>query len=134
MRSFVRMQNLRTHIKIYKAIVMMLVVVFSLSPCSLKRDLLGIFDIQYITALNKVKTTASAQTYVCDSVTESSSNRASVSKNSLKSKKNKYFTALNAVPSPHEEAMLFQNKYSGHSTGNSPPKYILFKRLKLHLV
>ncbi|MCT2406035.1 hypothetical protein NZD88_00525 [Chryseobacterium antibioticum] len=128
------MQNLRAHIKIYKTIVMMLVMVFSLSPCSLKRDLLGIFDIQYITALNKVKTTTSAQTYACDSVTESSSNRSSVSKNSLKSKENKHFTALNAVPSPHEGAIIFQNKYSGHSTGNSPPKYILFKRLKLHLV
>ncbi|MDH6250408.1 hypothetical protein M2347_000135 [Chryseobacterium sp. H1D6B] len=111
---------------------MMLVVVFSLSPCSLKRELLAIFDIQYISSLNKVKTT-SPQTYTCDSVNESSSNRISISKNSLKSKENKYFISFDALSHPKENT-ISQNNYSGYSTGNSPPKYILFKRLKLNLI
>jgi hypothetical protein len=33
----------------------MLILVFSLSPCSVKRNVLDIFDIQYISGLNKVK-------------------------------------------------------------------------------
>lgn len=127
------MQNLRTPLKTYKAIVMMLVVVFSLSPCSLKRDLLSILDIQYISGLNKVKTTI-GEASVCNLSTESSSNRGSVSKNSLKSKENKYFTALDAAIYSQKGKVISQNKYSGHSTGNSPPKYILFKRLKLDLI
>ncbi|PQA90662.1 hypothetical protein B0A69_20255 [Chryseobacterium shigense] len=122
------------HIRHFKAIILMLVLAFSLSPCSLKRDLLDIFDIQYVSALNKVKTTTSVQTYTCDSVTESSSNTSSVSKSILKFKDKRLFTSLNAGAYPRETNIISQNNYSGHSTENSPPKYILFKRLKLHLV
>lgn len=121
------------HIRHFKAIILMLVLAFSLSPCSLKRDLLDIFDIQYVSALNKVKTTNSVQSYSCDSETQSTSHCISTSKNSLKSKENIFFTALNRTPYPQNGSRVSQNNYSGHSTGNSPPKYILFKRLKLHL-
>lgn len=121
------------HIRNFKAIVMMLILAFSLSPCSLKRDLLDIFDIQYVSALNKVKTTNPVQSYTCDSETQGSSYRTTTSKSSLKSKDNKFFTALNSTPYPQKGSPVSQNNYSGHSTGNNPPKYILFKRLKLHL-
>ncbi|KFF18698.1 hypothetical protein IW22_18540 [Chryseobacterium sp. JM1] len=118
--------------KNYKALIMMLILAFSLSPCSVKRDLLNIFDVQYISGLNKVKITDSVQSYSCDSVTERFSARASASKSVLKSKGTHYFT--DTVPSPEEGKIRFQNKYSGTTTGNSPPKYILFKRLKLHVI
>ncbi|WP_223605826.1 hypothetical protein [Chryseobacterium sp. OSA05B] len=126
------MRTTGTPMKNYKALIMMLILVFSLSPCSVKRDLLSIFDIQYISGLNKVKITDSVQSYACDSVTERSSSQVSASKSILKSKEHKYFT--DTVPSPEEGKIRFQNKYSGTTTGNSPPKYILFKRLKLHVV
>ena len=126
------MQITGTHMKNYKALIMMLILAFSLSPCSVKRDLLDIFDVQYISGLNKVKITDSVQSYSCDNVTERFSGRASASKNILKPSGNQYFT--DTVPSPEEGKIRFQNKYSGTTTGNSPPKYILFKRLKLHVV
>ncbi|SHE90290.1 hypothetical protein [Chryseobacterium sp. OV279] len=126
------MRTTGTSMKNYKALIMMLILVFSLSPCSVKRDLLGLFDVQYISGLNKVKITDSVQSYACDSVTERSSSKVSVSKRILKSKNHKYFTE--AIPFPEEGTISFQNKYSGTTTGNSPPKYILFKRLKLHVV
>jgi hypothetical protein len=75
------MPAILTHMRIYKAIVMMLVLAFSLSPCSVKRDVLGIFDIQYFSGLNKVKTTAGAASF-CEASTERSSLRTAFSKNS----------------------------------------------------
>ncbi|MCT2561717.1 hypothetical protein [Chryseobacterium herbae] len=126
------MRTTGTSMKNYKALIMMLILAFSLSPCSVKRDLLGIFDVQYISGLNKVKTTDSVQSYSCDSATERFSGRASASKSVLKSKEKKYFTDTTRLP--EETIIRFQNKYSGTTTGNSPPKYILFKRLKLHVV
>ncbi|WP_129039449.1 hypothetical protein [Chryseobacterium sp. CH21] len=56
--------------KTYKAIITMLVLVFSLSPCSVKRNVLDIFDIQYISGLNKVKTTSSLS-FSCDAASAS---------------------------------------------------------------
>jgi hypothetical protein len=117
--------------KTYKAVITMLVLVFSLSPCAVKRNVLDIFDIQYISGLNKVKITSSLSSS-CD--TASALTGVSVSKAKIQGQykdsfSNFYSTAGNSA----EEKIVF-NKYSGHSTGNSPPKYILFKRLKLNLV
>ncbi|WP_157859434.1 hypothetical protein [Chryseobacterium angstadtii] len=110
---------------------MMLIVVFSLSPCSLKRDLLGIFDIQHISSLNKIRATSNS-TFSCDSSVEVSSKRIAASKADFRSKEIFPFTQ-NTVFN-FSENTAFQNNYSGITTGNSPPKYILFKRLKLHVV
>lgn len=109
----------------------MLVVVFSLSPCSVKRDLLGIFDIQHISSLNKIKTTANPG-FNCDSSTELSSRRIVNSKADFRSIE--VFSFTSNLSSYFPENTIAHNNYSGTTTGNSPPKYILFKRLKLHLV
>jgi len=119
------------HMKTYKAVITMLILVFSLSPCPVKRNVLDIFDIQYISGLNKVKITSSLSSS-CDTasaLTEVSVSKAKIHGQYKDSFSNFYFTAGNSA----EEKIVF-NKYSGHSTGNSPPKYILFKRLKLNLV
>lgn len=119
------------HIRTYKAIITMLILAFSLSPCSLKRDLLDIFDIQYISGLNKVKTTTELS-LTCDTPTTSST--VSISKAKAKYKYKGSLPDLNATVKNIGEENLNFNKYSGRSTGNSPPKYILYKRLKLNLV
>ncbi len=109
----------------------MLILVFSLSPCSVKRDVLDIFDIQYISGLNKVKTT-SGLSLNCD--ISATSSRISISKAEAKFKyKGSLLDGSATAKNTREESLLF-NEYSGHTTGNSPPKYILFKRLKLNLV
>ncbi|MEK9551462.1 hypothetical protein, partial [Bacillus cereus] len=67
----------------------------------------------------------------CDTV--SASSQVSVSK--YKSiRLTEPFLYANTVAKNIREEKIFFNAYSGHSTGNSPPKYILFKRLKLSLV
>jgi hypothetical protein len=68
-----------THMKYHKALIMMLILVFSLSPCSVKRDFLGIFDIQHISGLNKVKVTAGAFSG-CDFSADTSFSRSIISK------------------------------------------------------
>lgn len=108
----------------------MLILVFSLSPCSVKRDVLDIFDIQYISGLNKVKTT-SGISFQCDTPTTSS--KVSVSKTDAKYKYKGFLSNVNTVVKNTGEKNPSFNKYSGPTTGNSPPKYILFKRLKLNL-
>lgn len=115
----------------YKAVVTMLILVFSLSPCSVKRDVLDIFDIQYISGLNKVKIT-SGLSLNCDTSTTSS--KISISKAKAEYKYRGSLLNINAIAKNSREENLNFNKYSGRTTGNSPPKYILFKRLKLNLV
>ncbi|ROI06517.1 hypothetical protein EGI16_01010 [Chryseobacterium sp. G0240] len=124
------MSNTRFHTRIYKAILMMLILVFSLSPCSVKRDLLDIFDIQHISGLNKVKTTTSAS-FSCDAA---SSIEISVSKTKVQYRYKGFSSGFYSMAVNSVEEKIFSNEYSGYSTGNSPPKYILFKRLKLSLV
>ncbi|PTT37630.1 hypothetical protein DBR28_09585 [Chryseobacterium sp. HMWF028] len=117
--------------KTYKAIITMLILAFSLSPCSVKRNVLDIFDIQYISGLNKVKTTSSLS-FSCDAASASSG--ISALKNKVQNRdKDSFPRFYSTTGSLLQEKILF-NEYSGHSTGNSPPKYILFKRLKLNLI
>jgi hypothetical protein len=118
-----------THIKNYKALLLVFILAFSLSPCSLKRDFLSIFDIQHISGLNKVKITNSAAS--CTFSGETSSSRIVLSKTDVKLKNNGFLFHSDASFGFGEEKIRFQ-KYSGHASGNSPPKYILFKRLKLN--
>ncbi|MDR6526287.1 MULTISPECIES: hypothetical protein [Chryseobacterium] len=120
------MSHTGIHMKTYKAIITMLILAFSLSPCSVKRDVLDIFDIQYISGLNKVKTTSG-----CD--TSPTTSRFSVSKADVKLTGKDFFSLNFPIKNTESERLSF-NKYSGHTTGNSPPKYILFKRLKLSLI
>jgi len=118
------------HIKNYKALIIVFVLAFSLSPCSLKRDFLNIFDIQHISGLNKVKITNSAAS--CTFSGETSSSRIILSKADVKLKSKDFLFHSDTVLNFGEVKISF-NKYSGHTSGNSPPKYILFKRLKLNL-
>lgn len=125
------MSDTKIHMKTYKAIIMMLILAFSLSPCSVKRNVLDIFDIQYISGLNKVKTTSNLASS-CDFTSISS--KISVSKTVIKAKHCNTFLDSTVSVKNIQEGNLTFNDYSGHTTGNSPPKYILFKRLRLNLV
>ncbi|MGH1518195.1 hypothetical protein [Chryseobacterium sp. JK1] len=123
------MSNKKVYISFCKIIVLMVILVFSLSPCSVKRNVLDIFDIQYISGLNKVKITPETFS-ACDSF--SASSKASFSKATAIKHKGA-FPAIHFTSKNIRVEKIFFNDYSGHSTGNSPPKYILFKRLKLSL-
>ncbi|MDR6919439.1 hypothetical protein [Chryseobacterium sp. 2987] len=117
--------------KTYKAFLTMLILVFSLSPCSVKRDVLSILDIQYISGLNKVKITFGS-VLSCNGTTENSTPKSSVSKTNRKHQNREFSLPSDRLSFFIDDADRFSS-YSGKVSGNSPPKYILFKRLKLHL-
>lgn len=120
----------RTYIIFYKTIVVILLLAFSLSPCSVKRNVLGVFDIQHVNTLNKVKTTVIPKAN-CDFAHHNFSSKTSISKADFKF--NEVFSfKLNSVLNLSKNT-ISQNKYSGATSGNSPPKYILFKQLRLNL-
>lgn len=125
------MSFLKAHTGFYKATLILLLLVFSLSPCSVKREVLNIFDIQYIETLNKVKTTVTSASN-CDTSFQNFST-ASVTKANLKAKKADFSFSLNPYLKKTKEGKVLSN-YSKTTTGNSPPKYILFKQLKLDLI
>lgn len=125
------MPSTRTYIHFYKTIVVILLLAFSLSPCSVKRDVLGVFDIQHVSTLNKVKTTVSP-TVNCNFAHHNFSSKTLVSKADFKFNE-VFLFKLNSV-SNFSEDTISQNNYSGATSGNSPPKYILFKQLRLNLV
>lgn len=125
------MPAIQTHMRTYKAFIMMLVLAFSLSPCSVKRDVLGVFDIQYFSGLNKVKTTTGTVSF-CDASAERSSFAKTFSKKAQQLKNKLTFLSSDAFYNLGNVKTTF-NRYSGTTSGNSPPKYILFKRLKLHM-
>jgi len=82
----------------------MLILLFSLSPCPVKRNVLDIFDIQYISGLNKVKTTSSLTTS-CD--TASASSEISASKNKVQKLEKNYFPGFYSVTKNSFEKKLF---------------------------
>lgn len=125
------MSSHKAHTGFYKATIILLLLVFSLSPCSVKREVLNIFDIQYIETLNKVKTTVTS-TSNCDASFQNSSS-TQISKADLKAKKVDFSFSLNLYFKKNKEGKVLSS-YSKTTTGNSPPKYILFKRLKLDLI
>ncbi|WP_426278810.1 hypothetical protein ACN9MN_06155 [Chryseobacterium sp. S-02] len=125
------MSSFRAHIHFYKAITILSLLAFSLSPCSVKRDVLNIFDIQYFGTLNKVKATA-ASTANCDASFQNSSATSKVKAHKKVQQLDFSFHVNLYLKNPGAEKTL--PSYSKTTTGNSPPKYILFKRLKLDLI
>jgi len=123
------MSDIKFHIKPCKTAITLFVLLFSLSPCAVKREILEIFDIQHLSTLNKVKTTASSKSQ-CLTFSEKTS-KISVSKSIKKLHQQKFIDVV--VSQINWEGKIFKNSYSEFPTGKSPPKYILFKRLKLDL-
>lgn len=125
------MSSTGAHTALYKTAVIILLLAFSLSPCAVKRDLLGIFDIRYENTLNKTKTTGNSTT-TCDFNLHQTSSKISLSKADVKLKTEDFSCFRMSVISVKEKVSF--NIYSKHTTGTGPPKYILFKRLKLPLI
>nr|WP_298005803.1 hypothetical protein [uncultured Flavobacterium sp.] len=122
------MSKKENHIKKFRHIVLMWFVLFSISPCSVKEALFYSVNTDYAKPLNKSKTSAPASS--C-SYSQNDNTQTSVVKKSKVYKRidpvnvsnNLYFAVLSAK---------VYNDYS-KTSGNSPPKYILYKRLKIDI-
>ena len=123
------MPNTGNHLKNFKHIVWMCFVLFSLSPCTVKEALVSSVNADYANPINKSRT--SIPTNSC-SYSQNERQQVSVVK---KSKTNKQIEPIDIIghhPFPVHSAKVYNN-FSNTTSGNSPPKYILYKRLKIDI-
>lgn len=122
------MQKIKSHIKNLKYLIWGWITFFALSPCMVKDLIFNIVDIEYNQPLNKSKTTISFNS--CQ-YSQNDTQKTPVVKQSK----------INTKPEKVEEnhfvvvcCIGLNTNNSKRTSGNSPPKYILYKRLKVDLV
>lgn len=118
------------HIKSLKRIALIWFLLFSFSPCAIKAVVLDSIDTEFFKTLNKTKATSSLN--YCQFVRQDS--RQTTVVQPAKIKDNIHPIGL----LDHQPVVVCtvkaSRKYSKLHTGNSPPKYILFKRWKFDVV
>lgn len=107
---------------------MMCFIVFAFSPCTVKNVFSDAFGITSVKPLNKIKTTTNSTNF-CQYI-QSDKNQT------LTSKKSKIYKSDFVYFEVLKNAFVFKSSnkktyYLKHFSSNSPPMYILFKRLKL---
>lgn len=107
-----------------------LFVFFALTPCAVNKVLFTVVESEYSQPLNKSRTTLPANS--C----EFSQNEFRQSSAAKKSEIKKRIKPVDfPVTKKFSARILMRQKgYSKAFSGNSPPKYILYKRLKIDLV
>lgn len=105
----------------------MWLIVFSLAPCTVKEALFSSAGLDYSKPLNKSQTTTPGQQ--CQYIALSKSSTRAYLKTQPAGKRS--FDHL--AGKPYAEAARENDRFTGHNypLGNSPPRYILYKRLKL---
>lgn len=100
---------------------------FSLTPCTVKETLFGWVDIAYAKPSNKSKTVAPASVcaYLPSGEQQASTTKQSESTPALEPAVAVYPQFSDVPTTP------IHSRYAKTSSGNSPPKYILYKRLKI---
>ena len=111
--------------------IWLVIALFSLAPCSVKEQWLSQINIEHNSSTNKVKTTQ-VSTSICSEPVQSSISDTDVhkkqekrfSRSNLGIENRSLFVARTELKTPY---FLSENQ------GNSPPKYILYQRLKISL-
>ena len=123
------MLKTKTRINILHRIIMMWFVLFALTPCTVKEVLFSTLNLELPESLNKSKTTTSSNS--CQ-YSQNKNQHVSFAKQTKINKK------IDPIDFSKQKLFVAQsspikNNYSKTFSGNSPPKYILFKRLKIDL-
>ena len=123
------MHTIKKHICTAKHLLTMCFFLFALSSCAVKESLLGLVQTDYAKPTNRSQTTT--QNGFC-SYTVATGKEVSVTNHSkIKYRKEtELLTASFVGIFPHRTKTSYLKTFSG----NSPPKYILYKRLKLPIV
>lgn len=124
------MLRIKKHIENTRHILLMWFILFSLSPCTVKEIISNSINIDYAQPLNKSKTVA--QTTPSCQYSFNDSQHISVTEKSKLNKQTRPVDFNNNLDF-EVRSINVQNNYSKTSSGNSPPKYILYKRLKINI-
>ena len=123
------MPNLKTYIYLCKQLCLVWVLLFSLAPCAVKDFLGSSLDSNFQRSLNKTKSTSTPGSCLIflDIIGEASAAQENDLKRSIPAKY--------GFPTVHFQFLEGTNEvvYTYIRTGNSPPKYILYKRLKIDI-
>ncbi|WP_316814304.1 hypothetical protein [Pedobacter heparinus] len=124
------MNRSKKHTPIYKQALVLLIGLCCLFPCSVKKAFISTFDVAFSSPINK--TNAANFNLGCSDF------RIGKKCSSLRVKAEQRFTIADLSYNTRLNASgtygdKLQPKNCFRPTGNSPPKYILYKRLKLHL-
>ncbi|KAA5533979.1 hypothetical protein [Paenimyroides baculatum] len=124
------MLQTKSHIRNFRHIVLMWFMLFSLSPCTVKEAMLSTANTAYAKPLNISKATAAVGSCL---YLQDKSQQISVA---YKFTVNKQFDGVDFCGNQYFGAHPTKvcSTYQKTSSGNSPPKYILYKRLKIAIV
>lgn len=115
----------------HRNFVWLIIAFFSFAPCSVKEQWLSQINIELNNSTNKVKT-ANISTSICSEPVQSS-----ISDSDLNKKQEKKFSQIRVEKERtfyQLEKTEFKRRYFlSENRGNSPPKYILYQRLKISL-
>ena len=114
--------------ELLKKMMFVWLILFSFAPCTTKDFFADALDISFQKPLNKNKATTLST--ICGTAFETTQVSIQHQKNSRKE------IVLNEknVQKNNRSAISFSENPNYISAGNSPPKYILYKRWKLHLI
>lgn len=121
------MQYIHLHKHIFKHMLLMWFVLFSLSPCSVKEVVFKTLNNDFTKTLNKSKTGIPIGSCA---YTQNANQSILVVKKS-KFLKQLHCFVLSGNLQPGRYYVCLYNHYSKTTSGNSPPMYILYKRLKI---
>lgn len=110
---------------ISKHSLMLLFAILAFSSCGLKEFVAEIINIEYKRSFNKTKSTTSTCIYA-----KSNTSYISISKQKIKKDAHRLFENIQSINS---EEVNYKSSYPYIYSSNSPPKYILFKRLRIAL-
>lgn len=124
------MLKTESHIGNFRHILLMWFMLFSLSPCSVKETMLSTAHTSYAKPLNISKATATVGSCL---YLQNKSQQISVA---YKFTVDKQFEGVDFRGNQYFDVYPAKvcSTYPKTSSGNSPPKYILYKRLKIAIV
>lgn len=118
------------HIKKVFQLVFLLGVLISLTPCSVKESFLGSFDFALERPLNKTKTAQNFNSSCIADVFSQTQTEKQLKSMAVILPYNTRSTIPLLWATPKKTVL---KKYTKKASGNSPPIYILYKRLKFDM-
>lgn len=118
------------HIRTAKHLFLTCFLLFALSSCAVKESFLGLVQTDYAKPTNRSQTTT--QNGFCNYSVATGKESSTTYYSKIKCRKEYDFFTGNYLLGIHSNNT--PQSFSKTFSGNSPPKYILYKRLKLHIV
>jgi len=123
------MHTIVKHIRTAKHLFLTCFLLFALSSCAVKESFLGLVQTDYAKPTNRSQTTT--QNGFCNYSVATGKEFSITYYSEIKCRKEYDFFTCNYVVGIYSKKSSLS--YSKTFSGNSPPKYILYKRLKLHI-